>query len=354
VSAPEQKSSNPGWRAFLTHPVTVGIALWLFVPIGLVLLWLNPALRRDRRWWAAAAVWGLYLLWAGKLPLVGSRNQTSKSETSVASLDAEDTPEGAAPVNTYFPKDAKTLQERAKADKAFAALLSEADALWQQQQTRPDAVEKYVFLLDTYCGDGKGLVNSDVGKAHQSDLARVAVRAIDSLVETGNIAAAKKLIIAADQQNLTLVFRNPKTDSLVPKARAEKDREDREAYRELEQLERRREPDVSFGTPEPRGEPFSSVATHGEKLACMALQVRPGMSIQQVVSMLGRPDRTSVEDLGDLNPAKEGQKLTLLTWDSPQSEQHTILLSFIDNRLADGGTVGGYRITTGGRRVPTK
>ena len=78
------------------------------------------------------------------------------------------------------------------------------------------------------------------------------------------------------------------------------------------------------------------------------------MSIQQVVSMLGRPDRTSVEDLGDLNPAKEGQKLTLLTWDSPQSEQHTILLSFIDNRLADGGTVGGYRITTGGRRVPTK
>ena len=347
MSAPGGTASSPSWQVLLTHPVIVGVALWLFLPVGLVLLWLNPSLRRDRRWWAGVTVWGLYLLWGGRLPLAGSRHDTSESNTvvsSVTSLDSEDTPEEAAPVSDYFPKDPKTLRERATSDKAFTTSLSEADALWQQQDTRPDAVEKYVFLLDTYCGHGKGTVNSDVGRAHQADLARIAVRAIDSLVETGNLAAAKKLIIAADQQHLTLVFRNPKSDGLVPKARTEKDREDRQIEADLERMERQREPDVSFSTPEPRHQKSSSDASHEEKLARMALQLKPGMTMGQVVSLLGQPDETSAEDLGDLNPAKRGQQLTIARWHSPTNEASTIVLSFVNGRVSDGGAVGGLKI----------
>lgn len=363
MTIPDQTSSPPPWSRFLSHPVTVGVAIWLFIPVGIVLLLMNPTLRRDRRWWGAAAAWGLYLLWAGRFPVGAPRNDTSEAETSVTSLDAEDTPEEAAPVSEYFPKDPKTLKERAQSDKAFTTSLSEADALWQQQDTRPDAVEKYVFLLDTYCGHGKGTVNSDVARAHQADLTRVAGRAIDALVESDNIAAAKKLIIAADQQRLTPVFRNPKSDALVPKARAEKEKEDRELDRELERMERQnnggsddsdevsdsrrsrasrsdRQPIAASRIPRTVSSSPSAAVGHEARLESLLTRVRRGMSYSQVVGILGSPDDTSTEDLGELGPYTKGRILTIAKWESPDDERSTILLSFENDVLSGGGTEG--------------
>lgn len=340
MTIPDQTPSPAPWRRFLTHPVTVGVAIWLFIPVGIVLLLMNPTLRKDRRWWAGAVAWGLYLLWVGRLPLIGSRKHTS-----VASSEGKERQDEATPVNPYFPKDAKTLKERATADKTFTAMLADADALWQQQDTRPDAVDKYVFLLDKYCGHGKGTVNSDVGEAHQADLARIAVRAIDSLVESGNVAAAKKLIIAADQQHLTLVFRNPKSDALVPKARAEKEKEDRELDRELERMERSNGSPSDDASQSRRPRPSQNgsppkVVDHESRLESLLSQIRRGMSYSQVVGILGQPDDTSMEDLGDLNEFKKGQILTIAKWVSPDDERSTILLSFVNDRLTEGGTEG--------------
>jgi len=345
MTTPDQASHPSPWRGLVTHPVTVGIAIWLFVPVGLVLLWLNPVLRRDRRWWAAAAAWGLYLLWVGRFPVGAPRNDTSESDASVTSLDTEDTPEEATPVSEYFPKDPTTLKERAQSDKAFTTSLAEADALWQQQDTRPDAVEKYVFILDTYCGHGKGTVNSDVARAHQADLARVAVRAIDSLVETGNTAAAKKLIIAADQQHLTLVFRNPKSDALVPKARTEKEKEDRELDRDLERMQRSNGSPSDDASQSRRPRPSQNgsppkLVDHQSRLESLLSRIRRGMSYSEVVGIVGQPDDTSMEDLGDLNEFKKGQILTIAKWVSPDDERSTILLSFVNDRLTEGGTEG--------------
>jgi hypothetical protein len=97
MSAPEQQLRTQPWRRYLTHPVTVCLTIWLFIPVGIVLLLMNPTLRKDRRWWAGAVAWGLYLLWVGRLPLAGSKTDTSPSGTSVMSQDEDATPDDATP-----------------------------------------------------------------------------------------------------------------------------------------------------------------------------------------------------------------------------------------------------------------
>jgi hypothetical protein len=357
VSDPEKKSSNLGWEAILTHPVTVGVAIWLFIPVGIVLLLMNPTLRKDRRWWAGAAAWGLYLLWVGRLPLVRFRN-----DSDVATMD--DSNENNTKRSSWSSSRTEATEDQATADKSFVALLAEADSLWKDKDSRPDALEKYVLLLDTYCGYGKGSPNSEVGRAHQADLGRVAVRAIDALVESGNTTSAKKLIIAADQQNLTLVFRNPKSDALVPKAKAERAQEERELDRELEQMRRRNEAEPSADSDDVSGtrpsrpsqsdrQPIaasriprtvsrspSAAVGHEARLESLLSRVRPGMSYSQVVGILGSPDDTSTEDLGELGSFTKGRILTIAKWESPDDEGSAILLSFENDVLSEGGTEG--------------
>ena len=333
------------WQAIAIHPVPVGIALWAFLPLGLVLLGLNPALRNDRRWWAASAVWTTYLFFMGGLPLIGSRTDATVASTQHRDEDGE---EDDSSDDNFVHSDAESREAQAQADKVFTSLLAEGDSLWLEKDTKPDAVEKYVFLLDTFCGHGKGSPNSDVGRAHNADLARVAVRAIDSLVESGNIAAAKKLIVVADEQRLTLVFRNPKSDALVPKARAENDQKERELGRDLERMQQRQESDSSDSRrgQKPADATHSSGSDFDGKCLTLASKVRPGMSFSQVTALLGQPDETDSQDLGELNAFKAGITLTIAKWFSPSGDNSTIVLGFENSRLKDGGT-GGYSIVSG-------
>ena len=65
------------------------------------------------------------------------------------------------------------------------------------------------------------------------------MRAVDELVGSGNTEAAKRLIKLADEISLTLVFRNPDSNKLVPKARAEQKQQEEEDDREFEAMRRR-------------------------------------------------------------------------------------------------------------------
>ena len=114
--------------------------------------------------------------------------------------------------------------DEAEHEKDFEALVIEADALWDSEK-KPEAVDKYVTLLDKYCGYGERF-NQD---KHKPELARASVRAIDDLVSSGNTEAAKRLIILADQSSLTLVFRNPESNKLVAAVRAEKKLQDKQS-----------------------------------------------------------------------------------------------------------------------------
>ena len=124
--------------------------------------------------------------------------------------------------------------ETAAKDEACGRMSREADDLWDSGK-KPEALDKYATLLDEFCGDGKG----GVWRNHKPALARAAVRAIDELVGSGNTEAAKRLIKLADEISLTLVFRNPDSNKLVPKARAEQKQQEEEDDREFEAMRRR-------------------------------------------------------------------------------------------------------------------
>ena len=168
------------------------------------------------------------------------------------------------------------------------------------------------------------------------------------MVESGNIAAAKKLIVVADEQRLTLVFRNPKSDALVPKARAENDQKERELGRDLERMQQRQESDSSDSRrgQKPADATHSSGSDFDGKCLTLASKVRPGMSFSQVTALLGQPDETDSQDLGELNAFKAGITLTIAKWFSPSGDNSTIVLGFENSRLKDGGT-GGYSIVSG-------
>lgn len=48
------------------HPAAVGLALFLFPPLGFILLAMNPTLRSKTTWWVAGAAWALLLMLSPK------------------------------------------------------------------------------------------------------------------------------------------------------------------------------------------------------------------------------------------------------------------------------------------------
>lgn len=75
-------------------------------------------------------------------------------------------------------------------------------------------------------------------------------------------------------------------------------------------------------------------------------RVRGGMRREQVEAILGIADEEDEKDLGQFNPQKSGQILTLLTWRGDGGSKSSIVLSFVNDRLQDGGTPG-YDINKG-------
>lgn len=74
-------------------PIWVGLAIWLFFPLGLFLLWRHPTLGKNGKWWVAG------IAWAGFIMFMGSRAEkdgppkihsppVEQSETAEASDDS--------------------------------------------------------------------------------------------------------------------------------------------------------------------------------------------------------------------------------------------------------------------------
>jgi hypothetical protein len=83
-----------------------------------------------------------------------------------------------------------------------------------------------------------------------------------------------------------------------------------------------------------------------ERFKALVNRVKPGMSKEQVEAILGLADESDEKDMGDLNPQKAGQMLDICTWHGETESQSSIVLSFVNGRLQDGGTPG-YDIRKG-------
>lgn len=83
-----------------------------------------------------------------------------------------------------------------------------------------------------------------------------------------------------------------------------------------------------------------------ERYKALVERIKPGMSTNQVKSILGVPDKTEAKDLGKLNPQKAGQTLEIWTWRDKSDSKSFIMLSFVNGSLEDGGTPG-YDIRKG-------
>ena len=82
--------------------------------------------------------------------------------------------------------------------------------------------------------------------------------------------------------------------------------------------------------------------TDEQRYEALVSKIRPGMTTAQVAAVLGQPNDKKRQDLGDLNPTKRGQILEIWTWET----KATIMLSFVNGTLQDGGTPG-YDIRKG-------
>lgn len=58
-------------------PILVGLAIGLFLPLGLFLLWRHPTLGKNGKWWAAGIAWACFLV------LMGSRAEKDDPEAPV-------------------------------------------------------------------------------------------------------------------------------------------------------------------------------------------------------------------------------------------------------------------------------
>jgi hypothetical protein len=83
-----------------------------------------------------------------------------------------------------------------------------------------------------------------------------------------------------------------------------------------------------------------------ERFKALVNRVKPGMSKEQVEALLGMADESDEKDMGELNPQKAGQILDICAWHGDTESQSSIILSFVNGRLEDGGTPG-YDIRKG-------
>ncbi len=64
-------------------PVIVGLAMFLFFPVGLYLLWRHPMLGKNRTWW------GMGIAWACMVMLMGSMEDPQEQKPSVSHQQEE-------------------------------------------------------------------------------------------------------------------------------------------------------------------------------------------------------------------------------------------------------------------------
>lgn len=81
-------------------PIWVGLAIWLFFPLGLFLLWKHPTLGKNGKWWAAGIAWACFLVFMSRndepsvdgTPAVttGTSGQSTASDSSRETHDPDE------------------------------------------------------------------------------------------------------------------------------------------------------------------------------------------------------------------------------------------------------------------------
>lgn len=81
-------------------PIWVGLAILVFFPVGMFLLWRHPTLRHNKKWWAVGTAWAfLYLVTNMNRPSVTTETAESGDDSRVA---AQESSPSAPPVKRSF------------------------------------------------------------------------------------------------------------------------------------------------------------------------------------------------------------------------------------------------------------
>ena len=235
----------------------------------------------------------------------------------------------------------------AKHEPQFLQILKEGDSAWDAGK-KDDGVQHYSQLLAQFCGHGQS-DRTGVAELHKPEMARAAGRTIDFLADSGNNETAKDLIRKADQSDLVIVYSSPKVNRLVIESKADQQKEEKEVDDWLEREEQKdgRDSQSTFpASPNDDGLNDADLMDMEERYKSLVNRVKPGMSKEQVEAILGMADESDEKDMGELNPQKAGQMLDICTWHGDTESQSSIILSFVNGRLQDGGTPG-YDIRKG-------
>lgn len=93
-------------------PMLVGLAMFLFFPLGLYLLWSHPTLGKNAKWWGAGIVWGLMVM------VMASREEKQNAiDATPKEKQTTRTNASNAPIPSTAPQPTgKTFSERQMAD----------------------------------------------------------------------------------------------------------------------------------------------------------------------------------------------------------------------------------------------
>ena len=183
-------------------------------------------------------------------------------------------------------------------------------------------------------------VNAKRAIPDNSVMAKVYGRVIDIALKQRNKGLAKEVALKSLRNEILPVCSHPEASQVLESARQGVKQEEKEADEWLERNSDNSSSSQNKGSTRSNGNvgPASSDEERGNVLVH---RIRPGMTRDQVEELLGLADEEKEDDLGEFNPEKSGQILTILTWNANEgSDFPSIKLGFINDRLKDGGTPG--------------
>jgi len=92
-------------------PIWVGLAIWLFFPLGLYLLWRHPTLGKNGKWWAAGITWACLLMFMGSRAENEDVSSPDKPEKTLAEA-SPDTPKPKKKSNRKLPQIKMKLDDK--------------------------------------------------------------------------------------------------------------------------------------------------------------------------------------------------------------------------------------------------
>jgi hypothetical protein len=114
TNLPESKQPEAADQGGGLNPLWVGLAIFLFFPLGLYLLWMHPVLSRNKAWWWVGGGWSLIVLIAAmngeeppaKEPVVAEAAPRSAADEAKDPVNVED----GAPTGGEEKKEVKTYK----------------------------------------------------------------------------------------------------------------------------------------------------------------------------------------------------------------------------------------------------